>query len=120
MTIEDYAIERDGYIDIDVTDTEIDIYVAFTYTLGDTSDDQYKILDKLSKNVKIVREDEDLLVCDFSGYIKRFNQKIKEYYNPSEYDEEDSYLYVVEKLPSIISGYATNETYKDIITILGG
>jgi hypothetical protein len=122
MTLEEYGQQHNGYIDIDVMDTELDIYVCFTHELGDVNDNQTKILDYLAKKVKIVNEKTDVLICDFSGFFKTYNKVIRDYCVEHKIqnneDEEESYLWMVEKLPSIISGYANEKTYIDIITIL--
>lgn len=122
MTIEEYAIENNmSNIDVDVEDTEIDIYVPLLYQLGETNTIQEKILDKLIKNVQIVRDSTKLLVCDFSGYLKKYNDKILDYCNDKSIyiaDYEDSYYWLVEQLPSVISGYANNTIYNSFIEIL--
>ena len=121
MTISDYALEHDGEIDIDVTDTELNILVGFTHTLGDNSSIQEKTLNILCENVNVVREEEDFLVCDFSGFFKQYNQQIYDYFMKNRIlyieDVEDSYLELVEWLPSLITGYITENTCFQIYQI---
>jgi hypothetical protein len=121
MTISDYALEHDGEIDIDVTDTELNILVGFTHTLGDNNSIQEKTLNILCENVKVIREEDDFLVCDFSGFFKQYNQQIYDYFMKNRIlyieDVEDSYLELVEWLPSLITGYITENTCFQIYQI---
>lgn len=112
-----------NYLDIDVTDTEIDMMVAFVYDPTDnTSDPYYKFIDHLAKHVKVTKILNDRLWCDFSGFYKQFNDKINEWYNKygghDEFDEDEGYYDLVLYTESLVSGMANNKTYNELLEVL--
>lgn len=112
-----------NYLDIDVSDTEIDMMVAFVYDPTDSlSDSYFKFLDHLAKHVKVRQIKKDLLICDFSNFYKPFNDKINKWYDDngghSEFDGEEGYYDLVLYTEALVSGYATEQTYRELLEIL--
>lgn len=110
----------DGYIDKDVCDSEIDMLVAFVYDLGEESDEYYKFLKWLTDHVKVVRENGDFLICDFSGAFKPYNDKLKTFFNMkrSEFEEDEAYYEAVVNLEALISGNASLNQYNELLRCL--
>lgn len=121
MLLRDYITEKcNGYIDMDVTDVDIDLLVAMVYELGDTSDYYDKFLDWLVNHVQVSKEDSDPLICNFSGAFKPFNDKLKEFFDMdnSEFDEDEAYYEAVVNLEPLISGNASDGLYKKLLDCL--
>lgn len=118
MKIRDYAIEvGNGYFEEDVGDTELDIMVALCYDIHDPLEDNYyKFLDMLARNVEVVSVSDFCACCDFSGWAKKYNDKIvktmRDHNGNFEFDEDEGYLNFVSDLESLIAGYANESTYK--------
>ena len=130
LTIDQYARDIcDGHMDVDVCDEDVDMLVAFCYDV-DSIDSEYpemdKFLEKLAKNVKITKEVKNpygsTLVCDFTSYLKPFNEEWKEFFDMdnSEFSEDEAYYEAVDNLEALISGNAGEKTYKAINDILDG
>ena len=113
MTLREYFELHED--DIDVTDTEIDMLVAFC---PDDSNDNYsKFLQLLEDKVTVTKIMDDVLVCDFSGFAKPFNDKIYDLYQQedwfAEFTDKDEYYYnFVNELEGLIAGYTNDSTYK--------
>ena len=127
LTLEQYAkYACNGEMDRDVSDTDIDMLVAFCYNVGESSgfDEMDKFLSILAKNVKIVKviptAYEDILECDFSSFFKPYNEQLKEFFDMSrsEFDDDEAYYEAVVNLEPLISGNASEQTYKELNNIL--
>jgi hypothetical protein len=126
MTIWDYMMEYcDGEMDQDVTDSELDIWVAFCCDsdMENSSDTYDRFITLLAKNVQlsclsdIPETQEGILRCDFSGWAEQFNDKIRETMKKNhghfQYKEPDgAYLNFVSDLEALISGQANDPTYQ--------
>lgn len=118
MKIKDYAIEvGNGYFEQDVGDTELDMMVALCYDIHDPLEDNYyKFLDMLARNVEVVSVSDFCTCCDFSGWAKKYNDKIvktmRDHNGNFEFDEDEGYLNFVSDLEALIAGYANESTYK--------
>lgn len=126
MTIWDYMMEYcDGEMDQDVTDSELDILVAFCYDadMANSGDTYDRFLTLLAKNVNLsclsdIPEDQsEILRCDFSGWAEEYNDKIRETMKKNhghfQYKEPDgAYLNFVSDLEALISGNANDPTYQ--------
>lgn len=113
----------DNYLDIDVSDTEIDMMVAFVYDpKDDTSDPYFKFLDHLAKHVKVKTIRSDLMICDFSGFYKPFNDKINAWYEKegghSEFEGEEGYYDLVLYTEGLVAGYGNNREYTELLEVL--
>lgn len=113
----------DNYLDMDVVDTEIDMMVAFVYDPTDDINIPYhKFLNLLANKVRVVKISDNILTCDFSGYYKRFNDKINDWYESygghDEFEGEEGYYDLVVYTEYLIAGYATDETYIELCNIL--
>lgn len=120
MTIKECFIMRSGNAcpDVDVSDTELDILVAFCYDEDmDKSEDAYdRFISLLANRVNISSWCGENLVCDFSGFAKDYNDKIRDtmiknggYFEFP--DPEDAYLNFVSDLEGLISGCGNDSTY---------
>lgn len=128
MKIRDYALTCEGgWLDTDVTDTDIDLLVAFVWDANAKAEDEYdRFLSLLAKNVEIkqVPNEKYNMICDFSGYFRNFNDELKELYDRAgwrideEFDEDETYYDFVLALEGLISGYSNEKTYREINKIL--
>ena len=128
-TIKEYAMNYlDGYIDNDVTDTEIDMSVAFSFDFNEEPDADFKaysdFMNLIAERTKVVEVQKssygDTLVCDFSSVFKPYNEQLKEFFNMdnSEFGEDEAYYEAVANLEALISGNAGDSTYRELIDIL--
>ena len=128
-TIKEYAMNYlDGYIDNDVTDTEIDMSVAFSFDFNEEPDADFKaysdFMNLIAERTKVVEVQEssygDTLVCDFSSVFKPYNEQLKEFFDMdnSEFGEDEAYYEAVANLEALISGNAGDSTYRELIDIL--
>ena len=128
-TIKEYAMNYlDGYIDNDVTDTEIDMLVAFSFDFNEEPDADFKaysdFMNLIAERTKVVEVQEssygDTLVCDFSSVFKPYNEQLKEFFDMdnSEFGEDEAYYEAVANLEALISGNAGDSTYRELIDIL--
>ena len=131
MTLYDYIVNVcDGEIDMDVSDKDIDMMVAFCHDTSGKYGNEYpemtRFLNLLAKRTKIVRQVngpyEPILVCDFSSALKPYNEEWKEFFNMeySEFDEDEAYYEAVVNLEPLISGNAGESTYKEFCDIMEG
>lgn len=115
--IRNYA-DSDGEIDLDVTDDEIDILVAFSFDFNDSDDSYYsQFMNILANNVEVVSFNNGILTCKFSDYFKKYNSELASLF---EIDEEEAYTEVVADLESLLPGFAGEEIYKKLVDILKG
>ena len=128
-TIKEYAMNYlDGYIDNDVTDTEIDMLVAFSFDFNEEPDADFKaysdFMNLIAERTKVVEVQKssygDTLVCDFSSVFKPYNEQLKEFFDMdnSEFGEDEAYYEAVANLEALISGNAGDSTYRELIDIL--
>ena len=128
-TIKEYAMNYlDGYIDNDVTDTEIDMSVAFSFDFNEEPDADFKaysdFMNLIAERTKVVEVQKssygDTLVCDFSSVFKPYNEQLKEFFDMdnSEFGEDEAYYEAVANLEALISGNAGDSTYRELIDIL--
>lgn len=127
MKIRDYALKcEDGWMDIDVYDTDIDMGVAFVWDATAEIKDEYdRFLSILAENVEIDKFVSDWLVCDFSGYFRNFNSELEKLnkdnnWRTLEFDGDETYYDYVLWLESLISGNESESTYKKINDVLTG
>lgn len=130
-TIKDYAMNYlNGYIDNDVTDTEIDMSVAFSFDFNEEPDADFKayndFMNLIAERTKVVKVNDSeygaTLVCDFSSVFKPYNEQLKEFFDMenSEFDEDEAWAEAVANLEALISGNAGDSTYNELINILNG
>ena len=128
-TIKEYAMNYlDGYIDNDVTDTEIDMSVAFSFDFNEEPDADFKaysdFMNLIAERTKVAEVQKssygDTLVCDFSSVFKPYNEQLKEFFDMdnSEFGEDEAYYEAVANLEALISGNAGDSTYRELIDIL--
>ena len=122
MTLKDYAMNYfDGDIDIDVTDTEIDMMVAFVYDFNEEPKDNYdRFLNLLGERTKVVKVGKNVLTCDFSSVFKPYEDKLQDFFNMDYSDFNEAWAEAVSNLEALISGNAGEKTYKELIDILSG
>lgn len=132
MNLKEYALLHENYIDMDVTDTDIDMLVAFVYDPTEEIKDEYdRFLNIIAENVQIDTEYMDkhnvnadrVLVCDFSGYFRNFNSELeklnkREGWRTLEFDGDETYYDYVLWLECLISGGTSYETYKKLNDVL--
>lgn len=124
MTIKEAAEEYfSGEIDIDVCDSEIDMAVAFCYTVGDSSDCYEKFLELLSKNVRVVRyeQNESIMTCDFSGFYRKYRDRLSEWFDKymfiRVFDEDEIEYDMVSLTEGLIVGFASESTYESLLKV---
>lgn len=127
MKIRDYALKcEDGWMDIDVYDTDIDMGVAFVWGATEEVKDEYdRFLSILADNVEVSKFVSDWLVCDFSGYFRNFNSELEKLNNDNgwrtlEFDGDETYYDYVLWLECLISGGVSESVYKKINDVLTG
>lgn len=117
VVIRNYA-DSDGEIDLDVTDNEIDILVAFSFDFNDSDDSYYsQFMNILANNVEVISFSGGILNCKFSDYFKKYNDKLADLFEP---DEEEAYIKAVADLELLLPGFAGEEIYKKLVDILKG
>jgi hypothetical protein len=126
-TLYDFMMEYcDGDIDEDVSDTDIDMEVAFSYCMRFNEDTYYdKFMLTMAKRTKITkvsyyRNHIMCLVCNFSEVLKPYNEQFKEFFNMenSEFHEDEAYYEAVANLEPLFSGFAGESTYKEFYEII--
>ena len=131
MTIYDYIVNVcDGEIDMDVSDTEVDMMVALCYDVNNKYGDEYpemtKFLTTLVKGTKVVKQLNGgyapVLLCDFSSFFKPYNEQLKDFFDMdySDFDEDEAYYEAVANLEPLISGNASESQYRELNEILAG
>ena len=117
VVIRNYA-DSDGEIDLDVTDNEIDILVAFSFDFNDSDDSYYsQFMNILANNVEVDSFSGGILNCKFSDYFKKYNDKLADLFEP---DGEEAYVEAVVNLELLLPGFAGEEIYKKLVDILKG
>lgn len=111
-----------NYLDMDVTDTEVDMIVAFVYDPENSlNDPYYKFIDVLAKHVKVVSVKETILVCDFAGFYKQHNDEIYKWFTKNGtkiLNKDEAYCDLVELTASLVAGYSTDVVYRELCSIL--
>lgn len=130
MKIKDYALTCEGgWLDTDVTDTDIDLLVAFVWDANSKIEDEYdRFLSLLANNVEVkqVPNEKYNMICDFSGYFRKFNDELKKLYDDEgwdidgDFDEDETYYDLVLCLEGLISGYSSERVYGKLNKILMG
>ena len=123
LTIKEYAINLlDGYIDTDVTDTEVDMIVAFTFDFNEETDTDFKaygdFMNLIAERTKIVEVNGDTLVCNFSEVFKPYEDKLRDIFDMENSEFDEAYYEAVNNLEALISGNAGDSTYNELINIL--
>ena len=120
MTLKEYAMKlHEGYIDMDVCDTEIDMVVAFVCDFNETPADNYdKFLHLLGERTKVVKASEWSLVCDFTSVFKPYEEKLKEFFDMEYSEFDEAYYEAVVNLEYLIPGMSGEKTYGELIDIL--
>lgn len=123
-TIKDTAEQYlGGEIDMDVRDTEISMAVCFSYD-GDTSSAYGKFLEILYNNVNVSKydPDEQMLVCDFSGFYRMYKDQLVDWVKDNvnragvftSYIEYDMAL----ATEGLVAGFFSDEQYASLNDIL--
>lgn len=122
MSIKEYAMKfYEGDIDIDVTDTEVGMLVAFVYDFNEEPKDNYdRFLNILGERTKVVKVGNNVLTCDFSSVFKPYEDKLQDFFNMDYSDFNEAYYEAVANLEPLISGNAGEKTYKELVDILSG
>ena len=111
----------EGDIDIDVTDTEIGMMVAFVYDFSEEPKDNYdRFLNLLGERTKVVKVGNNVLTCDFSSVFKPYEDKLQDFFNMDYSDFNEAWAEAVSNLEALISGNAGEKTYKELVDILSG
>ncbi len=124
LTIKEVAEKLfDGYIDIDVTDKDIDMMVAFVYDFNEPAKDSYDdFLNILGEKTKVLEMNDNVLLCDFTSVFKPYNDLLMNDFNmdESEFDDSEAYYEAVLNLEGLIPGFAPEYFYEDLYKILKG
>ena len=122
ITLKDYAMKfYEGDIDIDVTDTEIGMMVAFVYDFNEEPKDNYdRFLNLLGERTEVVKVGNNVLTCDFSSVFKPYEDKLQDFFNMDYSDFNEAWAEAVSNLEALISGNAGEKTYKELVDILSG
>ena len=120
MSIKEYAMNYfDGDVDIDVTDTEIGVLVAFVYDFNEEPKDNYdRFLNLLGERTKVVKVGNNVLTCDFSSVFKPYEDKLQGFFDMDYSEFNEAWAEVVSNLEALIPGMAGEKTYKELIDIL--
>ena len=122
ITLKDYAMKfYEGDIDIDVTDTEIGMMVAFVYDFNEEPKDNYdRFLNILGERTEVVKVGNNVLTCDFSSVFKPYEDKLQDFFDMDFSEFNEAYYEAVSNLEPLISGNAGEKTYKELADILSG
>lgn len=122
MSLKEYAMKfREGDIDMDVSDTEIDMVVAFVYNFNNTPEDNYdRFLNLLGERAKVVKNNDWCLVCDFSSVFKPYEDKLQDFFNMEYSEFDEAWAEAVLNLEGLIPGMSGEKTYGELIDILEG
>ena len=103
-TAEEYLGEE---IDIDVSDTDIDMAVCLCHTLGDTNDSMDKFLE----------------FCDFSGFYRIYSEKIADWIKEvglvrcGDFADDEPEYELTNITPQLISGDASESLYASLLKV---
>lgn len=117
-----------GYMDVTVLDIDFDMMAAFVYEPAskapDKQDSYDKFIDILARNVRVIDRNDIGLICDFSGYFRKFNDALKASSirdaNPFyflELCDDDTYYGFVDMLNDLIPGNASFKAYDELLSI---
>ena len=122
MTLKEYAMKYfDGDIDIDVTDTDVYMLVAFVNDFNEEPKDNYdRFLNLLGERTKVVKVGNNVLTCDFSSVFKPYEDKLQDFFNMDYSEFNEAYYEAVVNLEPLISGNAGEKTYGELLDILNG
>ena len=124
-TLRDF-IDEDGYLDVDVYDTELDMGVAFVYSIYDPKDQYGRFLESFL-DVEVTHDSRETgwgLTCDFSGFFRPHNSELVEFYDlflkgtGREFSKGEMYYNFVTWLEGWVSGYATPSTYEMLANLM--
>lgn len=128
MKIKDYALNcEDGWMDTDVTDTIVDLLVAFVWDANREIEDEYdRFLSLLANNIEVTRFPSERynMKCDFSGFFKNLNTELTMLYKELNWEKDEEFEYdeicydFVNSLDGLIAGYSSESTYRAINKIL--
>lgn len=120
MTLKDYAMNYfDGDVDIDVTDTEIGVLVAFVYDFNEEPKDNYdRFLNLLGERTEVVKVGNNGLICDFSSVFKPYEDKLQGFFDMDYSEFNEAWAEAVSNLEALISGNAGEKTYGELVDIL--
>lgn len=121
-TAEEYFGEE---IDIDVSDTDIDMAVCLCHTLGDTNDSMDKFLELLCNNVIVTKFDPENghMVCDFSGFYRIYSEKIADWIKEvglvrcGDFADDEPEYELTNITPQLISGNASESLYASLLKV---
>lgn len=124
MTIKEYAIECcEGELDMDVCDVDIDMMVAFCYSVGDSSNAYEKFIEILANNVEMVKVNNNMpcpvLVCNFTKYYKSVADKLTDWIDNNirkEFDEPEYNM--VNATEGLVAGYFSDSQYAELVKAL--
>ena len=122
ITLKDYATKfYEGDIDMDVTDTEVYMLVAFVYDFNEEPKDNYdRFLNLLGERTKVVKVGNNVLTCDFSSVFKPYEDKLQDFFDMDYSEFNEAWAEAVSNLEALISGNAGEKTYKELVDILNG
>lgn len=122
LTIKEVAEKLfDGYLDMDVTDVDIDVLVAFVYEVGKQPEDSYdRFIDIMANRTKVVELNGDILVCDFTSVFKPYEKELQDFFDMDNSEFSEAYYEAVDNLEGLLSGFTGESTYKELCDILEG
>lgn len=116
-------MHKDGYLDIDITDKEIDVRVAITVDTTEEPQDNYdRFIDLLAKNVTVEWWREDVVCLDLSGFYRPHREELAEAFDHCEdiweFDREEFEYQMSLWSEGFIAGCSGDGTYKKLVEIL--
>lgn len=113
----DWLEERNFEPSIDIVDEDYDMMVAFDFTPEDADKDPFdSYMAMLAKQLKVLDDGNDILTVNMSDYVERNFDLLDAIFDISAEDREDELSQLVcDIMPDVISGYATDSVYSELL-----
>lgn len=114
----DYLKETD-FEDVDVTDNEIDMMVAFCLDIEDADSDPFSTyLSILAKDLNVINAGEGIVTVDLTRHVTDNFDLYEELFDCNGDSKEEEIADMVEKMSGVISGYTSDEVYSKLVSSL--
>ena len=102
---------------IDIVDNDCDMMVAFEFDIENADKEPFdSYMAMLAKQLKVLDDGNDILTVNMTDYVKRNFDLLDAIFDTSANSEEDEICQLVsDTMPSVLSGYATDSVYTELL-----
>lgn len=117
VSLYDWLEERDFEPSIDIVDNDCDMMVAFEFDIENADKEPFdSYMAMLAKQLKVLDDGNDILTVNMTDYVKRNFDLLDAIFDTSANSEEDEICQLVsDTMPSVLSGYATDSVYTELL-----